>query len=126
MLVRKSATVLPRFLPGAKKVGLAGRLNTQRTIDNSRTGEIAQAEANSEVLDIKDCGTNTGVSGLALGLTIPGQKGSYWSARVDVSCYLPHGPSDKDATNAIDRATSIVSAALEKEAAEVQSFFADK
>ena len=34
-----------------------------------------------------------GVSGMAHGVTIPGPQGSYRMARIDVACYLPHGPS---------------------------------
>lgn len=59
-----------------------------------------------------------GISGVALGLTIPGPSGSYRMARVDVSCYLPHGPSDAEAKAAIARASEICSERLGAEAEE--------
>ena len=65
----------------------------------------------------------TGISGVAYGLTIPGPPNSYMSARVDVSCFLPHGPTTDDAVETFGKAAAIVQKQLETHAAEIVEFF---
>lgn len=65
----------------------------------------------------------SGVSGIAMGLTIPGPEKSYMTARIDVFCSLPHGPSDEESKSAIDRASNIVQERLEVESKEIAEFF---
>ena len=64
-----------------------------------------------------------GISGVSYGLTIPGPKNSYMTARIDVAVYLPHGEGADAARRAVEKAAELVQEKLERHAADVTAFF---
>lgn len=108
------------------KVRMPGNLVATRAKINNRTkpptvmmsGEKTQPVATPDLTGIA-----TGVSGVSMGLTIPGPQGSYMAARIDVACYLPHGPSDAEAQAAIARSVELVQRQLEEDAKAITAFF---
>lgn len=122
----KLKTALPKLVLGKKPTvpsKTTGSLSVDTTAANRKTHETREITSKAEVLKDSYSGYANGVSGVSQGLTIPGPPNSYWSARVEVSCFLPHGPTDEDAKVAIERASNIVQGALSDEALEIQDFW---
>lgn len=109
--------------PGSVKAKQAVNVLETRSVmkrekdgDETVTWEKSSAQ---QVASVETASGFSGISGVSLGLTIPGPRGSYKVARIDVSCYLPHGPSDAEAKAAIERASNICSERLGDDADEI-------
>lgn len=64
-----------------------------------------------------------GIVGVSQGLTIPGPKGSYAAARVDVSVYMPCGADKASVERVLASCKEVVDDHLDRMAEEVRVFF---
>ena len=64
----------------------------------------------------------SGISGVQMGMTFPGPKNSFKSARAEISVYLPHGPTIEDAREAIRQAKILVDEELALAAKDLEPF----
>jgi hypothetical protein len=66
---------------------------------------------------------NNALAGVSTGLTIPGPRDSFQSARIDVSVYLNHDGSTEGAREALKHCSQLVQEQLEAEAKEIREYF---
>lgn len=108
--------------PAPAKVAVKGLIASNRQIvrkerDNTETvleeaGQVDNLEADSPA--------HTGMAGINLGLTIPGPKGSYMTARIDVFGYVPALPSDEGMRAGFARISNLAQERLEMEVDEAR------
>ncbi len=69
--------------------------------------------------------TGQAMIGLGMGVTIPGPKGSYLSARIDAQCYLPCEPNAESIRKTYAEAGDRVQEQLMQDGRTVELFFKD-
>lgn len=119
-------TKLPRAVSLAKGIPTrqSGQVSTVSTLTDRKTGAVLDEKAvNTKLKASGDTRNHVACSGVNLGLTIPGPERSFKTARVDVFVSLPHGPSDDDVREALDRCERIADAKLVALAEDVKEYF---
>lgn len=114
--VSSPGSVAPRPLPGKMpRPGGAASVSYEKDqqVQQSRIEELP-ADGGEE---------GPGIVGISQGLTIPGPKGSYMTARVDVFLYLPCAADLGSANRVYDRCKVFVDGKLDELAGEVKEFF---
>jgi hypothetical protein len=103
-----------------------GQVNSSTSISHrARDGSENQVHEHQSVkaASAEEIEGPAGMSGVGLGLTLPGPQGTYLMARIDAFCYFPHANNDDAAKGAMKRASDLVQEQLQAEAAEANEFF---
>jgi len=115
----------PTFRPptlGAKTPprAIQGKVQSSTTlVRKDRDGDEQELRSDHSVVEVPGVtGSGLGTVGCSLGLTIPGPRGSYMSARADVWVYLPTDGSEESSRQVAEKARTIAQEALD-EAAQV-------
>jgi len=109
--------------PVIKKPIKKGKLSTQASLTKKEKGKQTVLKDETQTKHIDTNGDVSASVGLSMGLTIPGPKGSFASARIDVSVSIPCGAGDADVKNAYIRAGNLVQDELESSSQQIIEFF---
>lgn len=112
-----SGAGLTRALPRQTGQLIASRQIVKKERDQTET--VIDEAANVEVLPA-DSPKHTGVTGINLGITIPGEKGSYMTARIDVFGYVPAIPTNEGMKSGFKRISDLCQERLELEVDEAK------
>lgn len=97
-----------------------GMIANRQTLKRENKSETVVSE-DTKVTMHPGATEENGLVGASLGLTFPGPKNSYMSARIDISCYLPTKTgSDDDIRATFRRVDSLVQAELESQVDEAK------
>lgn len=122
---------LSRLLPKLPRKGLSisgiahhptGQMTSSRQIvrtEKDRTEKVLDEATAVESL-AHDSPDHTGLTGINLGLTIPGPKNSYMTARIDVFAFVPAVPTDEGMKAALERVSNLAQERLELEVDEAK------
>ena len=120
--MRPSPNPIRRFKAAPR--ASSGQVNGTVEIDQTRDGEKELLHAREESTPIHG-GSGQAMIGLSMGVTIPGPRGTYMSARIDAHCYLPCGTSKAEIDSAYARAADLIQERLEQDSQTVNEFFAE-
>lgn len=100
-----------------------GGVASKAIIRRERDGEETVIEQTLDRIPSEPQGSGQGIVGVSQGLTIPGPKGSYMAARVDVAVYLPCANSVEDAQRVLGVCKELGDSYLDALSSEVTDFF---
>jgi hypothetical protein len=101
-----------------------GTRNSQVAVVKKSKGEeeVLMSSEDTSVIEVSEPSLPAS-AGLSMGLTIPGPRGSYASARIDIWATIPCHADDQSVKDAYERVGNLVEEELTKNSGTIITFF---